>query len=54
MIDYEAALRDEPLYRRADDCQITKSHCLGEHGRSCLECGAEQIWVLPATMKERQ
>ena len=41
------------LYRIADDCQITKSHSLGEHGKPCLECGAEQIWVLPAT-KEKQ
>ena len=53
MIECEAALRDEPLYRKADDCQITKPHYLGEHGRPCLECGAEQIWVLPAT-KEKQ
>ena len=54
MIECGAALRDEPLYREADDCQITKSHSLGEHGKPCQECGAEQIWVLPATMKERQ
>ena len=53
MIDYGAALRDEPLFREADDCQITKSHYLGEHGKPCLECGAEQMWVLPAT-KEKQ
>ena len=49
----DAALGDEPLYRKADDCQITKSHSLGEHGKPCLECGAEQMWVLPAT-KEKQ
>ena len=49
----DAAREGPSLYRKADDCQITKPHSLGEHGKPCQECGAEQIWVHPAT-KEKQ
>ena len=44
---------DEPLYREADDCGFVTAHSIGEHGKPCQDCGAERMWVLPAT-KEKQ
>ena len=46
------ALGGETLYRKAEDCVFGTRHWVGEHGKPCLECGAEQIWVVPVEVKE--
>ena len=46
-------IEGETLYRAAEDCEVgCIHHWIGEHGKPCLECGAEQIWVVPVEVKE--
>ena len=47
-----AALDGETLYREAVNCGLSTAHWVGEHGKPCPRCGAEQIWVLPVEVKE--
>ena len=46
----------EAPYRKADadDCTFGTRHWIGEHGKSCQACGAEQIWVVPVEREVRE
>ena len=45
---------EEELYRKAGDCVFGTRHWIGEHGKPCQACGAEQIWVLPVEREVKE